>query len=175
MFVFITGGQRSGKSTYAQNRALALTDQPVYLATSRVWDDDHRQRIVRHQKDRDSRWTNVEEEKYLHQHDFTGRVVLLDCITLWLTNLFFDNDGDVEKSLAEAKAIIDALLLQDCILIAVTNEIGMGGISENHVQRKFTDLQGWCNQYLASKADEVVLMVSGIPVCVKGNASVSTQ
>lgn len=168
MFVLVTGGQRSGKSSFAQNLALEKSANPVYLATSRVWDEDHRQRILRHQQDRDARWTNVEEEKFLHQHNFEGRVVLLDCITLWLTNLFFDLQADVDQSLTQAKEIMDALLAQNCDVIAVTNEIGMGGHAENDVQRKFTDLQGWCNQYLASKADRVVLMVSGLPVNVKG-------
>ena len=167
MFVLVTGGQRSGKSSFAQNKALEMSQSPIYLATSRIWDEDHRQRIVRHQQDRDQRWTNIEEEKYIHSHDFTDRVVLLDCITLWLTNLFFDLKGDVDQSLEEAKAIIDQLLAQNFTLIAVTNEIGMGGHGESEVQRKFTDLQGWCNQYLASRADKVVLMVSGIPVEIK--------
>lgn len=169
MFVLITGGQRSGKSAFAQNLALKLSDTPVYLATSRIWDEDHRQRILRHQQDRDARWINLEEEKYLYRHDFSQKVVLLDCITLWLTNIFFDLQSDVDQSLVMAKEIIDRLLEQDFTLIAVTNEIGMGGHGANDVQRKFTDLQGWCNQYLASRAGNVLLMVSGLPLEVKGN------
>ncbi len=76
--VLITGGQRSGKSRYAQEKALSLSSNPVYLATSRVWDEEHRQRIERHKKERGDEWTSIEEEKELGKHDFTGKVVLID-------------------------------------------------------------------------------------------------
>ena len=163
----ITGGQRSGKSGYAQKLALSLSLNPVYLATSRVWDDEHRARIERHKADRGKEWTNIEEEKELSKHDLTGRVVLIDCVTLWATNYFFDMQSDVGAALKTLKAEFDKLIEQDARFIFVTNEIGMGGMSQNDVQRRFADLQGWLNQYIASKADEVFLMVSGIPVKVK--------
>lgn len=165
--VLITGGQRSGKSGYAQRLALSLTAKPVYLATSRVWDDEFRQRVLRHQVDRGPEWTNIEEEKYLSRHDLEGRVVVVDCVTLWGTNFFFDNESNVELSLSELKAEFDKLTTQDAYLIFVTNEIGLGGVSPDPIQRKFTDLQGWLNQYIAEKADTVVLMVSGIPFKIK--------
>ncbi|MBS2210903.1 bifunctional adenosylcobinamide kinase/adenosylcobinamide-phosphate guanylyltransferase [Carboxylicivirga mesophila] len=163
----ITGGQRSGKSNYAQQLALQLSPNPVYLATSRIWDEEHRQRIIRHQADRGPEWTNIEEEKALSKHDFTGRVVLIDCVTLWLTNFFFDNDSHIDQSLEEAKSEFAQLIQQDATFIFVTNEIGLGGMPENPIQRKFTDLQGWMNQHIAQSANEVVLMVSGIAVKVK--------
>lgn len=166
--VLVTGGQRSGKSGYAQRRALSLTSNPVYLATSRVWDEEFRQRVLRHQADRGPEWTNIEEEKYLSHHNLNGRVVVIDCVTLWGTNFFFDNDSNVELSLTELKEEFDRLAEQEAYLIFVTNEIGLGGVSPDPVQRKFTDLQGWLNQYIASRADEVVLMISGIPMKVKG-------
>lgn len=163
----ITGGQRSGKSRYAQQVALKLSSNPVYLATSRVWDEEHRMRIERHKEERGEEWKTVEEEKYIGKHDYTGRVVLIDCITLWATNFFFDLQADVQKALEELKTEFDNLMKQDACFILVTNEIGMGEMSQNDLQRKFADLQGWLNQYIASKADEVYLMVSGIPVKVK--------
>lgn len=165
--VLVTGGQRSGKSGYAQRLALSLTAKPVYLATSRVWDDEFRQRVLRHQVDRGPEWTNIEEEKYLSRHDLEGQVVVVDCVTLWGTNFFFDNESNVELSLSELKAEFDKLTTQDAYLIFVTNEIGLGGVSPDRIQRKFTDLQGWLNQYIAEKADTVVLMVSGIPFKIK--------
>jgi adenosylcobinamide kinase/adenosylcobinamide-phosphate guanylyltransferase len=88
-------------------------------------------------------------------------------VTLWLTNFFFANDSDVDKSLAQAKDEFDRFTSRDATYIFVTNEIGSGGVSANAIQRKFTDLEGWMNQYIASKADEVILMVSGIPVKIK--------
>ena len=79
--ILVTGGQRSGKSGYAQRLALSLSPNPVYLATSRIWDEEFRKRVERHQRDRGPEWTNIEEEKYLSRHDLTGRVVVIDCVT----------------------------------------------------------------------------------------------
>ena len=165
--ILITGGQRSGKSTKAEELALSLSSQPVYLATAHVWDDEFRERVKKHQERRGPEWTNIEEEIHLSKHDLTGRVVVIDCITLWLTNLFYQLDSEVDKTLSEAKKEFDAFTQHDATYIFVTNEIGLGGVSTNQLQRKFTDLQGWMNQYVAQKADEVILMVSGIPVKVK--------
>jgi len=165
--IFITGGQRSGKSSYAQNMALELSENPVYLATSRIWDEEHHNRIKRHQADRGPQWTNIEEEKEVSKHDYSGQVVLMDCITLWLTNFFFDNQSEVDQSLEEAKAEFERLIQQNATFIIVSNEIGMGGQSTNDIQRKFTDLQGWMNQHIAKLADEVFLMVSGLSMKVK--------
>ena len=98
-----------------------------------------------------------------------NKVVLIDCVTLWLTNIFFSNEGreNAVASLEIAKEELAKFTKTDATFIFVTNEIGMGGVSVNAVQRRFTDLQGWMNQHLASLADEVVLMVSGIAVKIK--------
>jgi hypothetical protein len=164
----ITGGERSGKSTYAESEALRLSESPVYLATARVWDEEFRQRILRHQERRGPEWTNIEEDIRLSKHDFTGRVVLIDCITLWATNYFFDMQQDVDQALEALKKEFDTLIQQDATFIFVTNELGMGGMSESRTQRLFTQLQGWMNQYVAARADRVTLMVSGLPLTVKG-------
>ena len=164
----ITGGERSGKSTYAESEALRLSENPVYLATARVWDEEFRQRILRHQERRGPEWTNIEEDIRLSKHDFTGRVVLIDCITLWATNYFFDMQQDVDRALEALKKEFDTLVQQDATFIFVTNELGMGGMSESRTQRLFTQLQGWMNQHVAARADRVTLMVSGLPLTVKG-------
>ena len=164
----ITGGERSGKSTFAESEALRLSESPVYLATARVWDEEFRQRILRHQERRGPEWTNIEEDIRPSKHDFTGRVVLIDCITLWATNYFFDMQQDVDQALEALKKEFDTLVQQDATFIFVTNELGMGGMSESRTQRLFTQLQGWMNQYVAARADRVTLMVSGIPLTVKG-------
>ena len=167
--ILITGGQRSGKSEYAEQMALGLAADPVYMATARVWDDEFRERVRRHQERRGPQWTNIEEPMWLSQHDVAGRVVVVDCITLWLTNFFFfEDDNDVARALQQAQEVFDRLVSQPgATFIFVTNEIGLGGVSENALQRRFTDLQGWMNQYVARRADEVVLMVSGISIKVK--------
>ena len=172
--ILITGGQRSGKSQQAERLALSLSNNPVYLATAHIWDEEFRQRVIMHQQRRGSQWTNIEEEKQLCRHDVTGRVVVIDCITLWCTNFFFSREKaeweqpSVDDALECLKAEFDKFTSQDATFIFVTNEIGSGGVSENAIQRRFTDLEGWMNQYVASKADEVILMVSGIPLRIKG-------
>ena len=171
--ILITGGQRSGKSRYAEELALSLSDHPVYVATAHIWDEEFRQRVLRHQERRGPQWTNIEEERELSRHNLTGQVAVIDCITLWCTNYFFDrNKPDneqptVDEALKLLKEEFNRFTNQDATLIFVTNEIGAGGVSTDVIQRRFTDLQGWMNQYVAQKADEVILMVSGIPVKIK--------
>ena len=165
--ILITGGARSGKSSYAEQLALRLSSNPVYLATARVWDDEFRQRVVKHQERRGSEWTNIEEEKQLSKHNLEGRTVLIDCITMWCNNFFFDLHDDVDATLEAMKQEFLKFTQQEATYIFVTNEIGMGGTSINDVQRRFTDLQGWFNQFVASQADEVIFMVSGIPMKIK--------
>ena len=171
--ILITGGQRSGKSRYAEELALSLSDHPVYVATAHIWDEEFRQRVLRHQERRGPQWTNIEEERELSRHNLTGQVAVIDCITLWCTNFFFDrNKPDneqptVDEALKLLKEEFNRFTNQDATLIFVTNEIGAGGVSTDVIQRRFTDLQGWMNQYIAQKADEVILMVCGIPVKIK--------
>ena len=166
--ILITGGQRSGKSSKAEELALSLSDHPVYVATAHIWDEEFRERVRCHQERRGPQWTNIEEETALSRHDLTGRVAVIDCVTLWLTNyISAPGVGTIDSILAEAKAEFDAFTAHDATYIFVTNEIGSGGVSDNALQRRFTDLQGWMNQYIASKADEVILMVSGIAVNIK--------
>lgn len=165
--ILITGGQRSGKSMYAEQLALELSNEPIYIATSRIWDKEHEARIRRHQQRRGKEWTTLEEEKALSQLNIKGQVVLIDCVTLWATNFFFDLKSNVEESLEALKQEFSAFTEQDATFIFVTNEIGMGGMPTHEKQRKFADLQGWLNQYIAAKSDEVILMVCGIPHKVK--------
>ncbi|WP_461643065.1 bifunctional adenosylcobinamide kinase/adenosylcobinamide-phosphate guanylyltransferase [Labilibaculum euxinus] len=167
MIHLITGGQRSGKSLFAEDLALSLSNQPVYLATSRIWDEAHRERIEIHKSRRGNQWTTIEEEKFLSRHDFSGKVVLLDCITLWINNFFFDNEEDDKKSLQEAIQELEKLLNQNCDWIIVTNELGLGGHPENKLAMRFNDLQGSINQYIAKKADRVTLIISGLPLEIK--------
>lgn len=164
----VTGGQRSGKSSFAEKLALSLSANPIYIATSRIWDEEYRQRITRHQLARGNEWTNIEEEKKLSQHDVTHKTVLVDCVTLWATNYFFDLDSNIEQALTELKQEFDLFTQQNAQFIFVTNEIGLGGTPENTLQRKFTDLLGWLNQYIAQQADEVYFSVAGIPMKIKG-------
>lgn len=165
---FVTGGQRSGKSSFAQELALMKSNTPIYLATSRIWDDDFKERVDRHKSDRGDNWTTLEIPLHISQADIENKVVVLDCITLWLTNLYFDNQElKIDDILEMAKVELNQLFEKHCELVIISNEIGMGGHAENAVARRFTDLQGWVNQFVASLADEVTLMISGLSLKIK--------
>jgi len=165
--VFVTGGQRSGKSSYAQQLAELKSEAPVYLATAHIWDEDFQKRVERHKSDRGEQWVTLEEEVEISRFDLKGKTVVLDCVTLWLTNIFYRNNSDVDRSLEQAKNEWKKFTKQEFTAIVVSNELGMGVHPENELARKFADLQGWMNQHIASCSDEVVLMVSGIPVEIK--------
>jgi adenosylcobinamide kinase / adenosylcobinamide-phosphate guanylyltransferase len=169
MICFITGGTRSGKSKYAQESALNLSPDPVHVATA-VWNDkDHefKERVVRHRADRDKRWNNLEEPYHISRLPLENKIVVIDCVTLWLTNFFALHNYDPEQTLLALQNEIDKLLGMNAIFLIVSNEIGMGLHADTEIGRKFTDLQGWANQYIARKAQKVVLMVSGIPLIIK--------
>ena len=170
--ILITGGERSGKSSYAESLALSISPNPVYIATAHIWDEEFRQRVQLHKERRGPQWTSIEEEINLAGCKIEGKCAVIDCVTLWLTNLIqphLSKSGnfDVKTMLENAKSQFEEFMAQDATFIFVTNEIGSGGVSPNPMQRRFTDLQGWMNQYIAEKADEVYLMVSGIPVKIK--------
>ncbi len=164
---YISGGERSGKSSFAQNLACQLSDTPIYIATSRIWDEDHQKRIDRHKNDRDSRWTSIEEEKELYKHIHTGKTIVIDCVTLWLTNFFVDNNNNAQIALQLAKKEFDKFKNTSANIIIISNEIGMGVHAQTHIGRKFTELQGWMNQYIAKHANKATFMVSGLPLTLK--------
>lgn len=169
----VTGGARSGKSTFAEELVLSFSEHPIYLATARVWDEDFEKRIHRHREIRRGKgWTTIEEEKAISGLSLDGEVVLMDCVTLWLTNIFTDNGYDLDRSLSEAVREWDLFREKDFRLVVVTNEIGMGVHASDKAARHFTDLQGFVNQHIARYADDVYLCVSGIPVQIKGEKAI---
>ena len=170
MIILITGGTRSGKSSYAQKLALEMSSNPVYVATAKVWDEDFKERVDKHKSSRDERWINMEEQRNVSDLPLSGKVAVVDCVTLWLTNFFSDHKYQIDPSLVAIQKEIDAMKEMDASYIIITNEIGMGVHAETEIGRKFTDLQGWANQYIASIADKVIFMVSGIPVTIKNDS-----
>jgi adenosylcobinamide kinase/adenosylcobinamide-phosphate guanylyltransferase len=168
MVTLVLGGARSGKSRYASQLARKLSPAPILLATSRPWDDDHRARIARHRADRGPEWTTVEEEKAIARPDLAGRVVVVDCVTLWLTNHFVDARSDHAAAHAAASAELERALGVPATWIFVSNELGMAPHAQTEAMRKFVDIQGFVNQQIAARADTVVLTVAGIPVPIKG-------
>lgn len=167
MIIYITGGARSGKSRFAQEKALQLTNAPVYVATAHIWDDNFAERVQLHKNERGPEWTTYESETNIHKLPIENKVVVIDCVTLWLTNLFVAFENNIDHSLTAFKEEIDALTKLSGTFIIISNEIGMGVHADTEIGRKFTDLQGWANQYVASKADEAIFMVSGLALNLK--------
>jgi adenosylcobinamide kinase/adenosylcobinamide-phosphate guanylyltransferase len=167
--ILITGGARSGKSRYAEQRALEMSVRPLYVATAEAKDEEMAQRIAKHKKRRDAQWRTIEEplalaEALLAQRGKTD-CALVDCLTLWISNLLIRHD---EKYASEkVEALIETLPQLSFHLLFVTNEVGWGIVPDNPLARKFRDLAGWTNQQMAQAADEVILMVAGMPMIVK--------
>lgn len=168
MIALVLGGARSGKSRYAADAARSLSPSPVMLATSRIYDADHADRIARHRADRGPEWRTIEEEKAIARADLAGRVVVVDCVTLWLTNFFLDMGADPAAAQDAALAELSRVEAIDARWIFVSNELGMAPHAPTEMGRKFVDLQGFVNQAIAARAAAVSLMVAGIPLAVKG-------
>ncbi len=166
--IMVTGGQRSGKSELAERIALQLSDNPLYIATAMVTDDEMARRVEVHRQRRGHKWRLAEEQLWPSRHISSGDTALLDCITTWATNLLLHYQEDADKTLDAVRSEIARIASIDgATVIAVTNEIGLGGISPNPLQRKFTDLHGMANRCLADNASEVYMTLSGIPVKIK--------
>jgi len=167
--VLITGGTRSGKSRYAEERAGEAGERRLYVATAEAKDGEMERRIAEHRNRRGGEWTTVEEpmeiSNELLRHRAEVDCALVDCLTLWLSNLLLRQDESaVTKKIDE---LIDTLKLLDFHVFFVTNELGSGVVPDNPLARQFRDLVGRANQRMAQAADEVVLMVAGLPVIVK--------
>lgn len=167
--VFVTGGARSGKSSFAISEALKLKGRKAYIASAEALDGEMKDRIKKHRKDRGDGWDTYEEpiriSEVLRKIKGQYRVILIDCLTLWLSNLMMNNKG-IEK---EIKLLCSALHAAPCTLFVVSNEVGMGIVPENEVARRFRDMAGALNQKVAEIADEVYMVVAGIPVKIKSS------
>ncbi len=166
--VFVTGGARSGKSSFAMSEALKLKGRKAYIASAEALDGEMKERIKKHKKDRGDGWDTYEEpiriSDVLKKIEGQYSVILLDCLTLWLSNLMMNNKG-IEK---EIELLCSALNAESCTLYVVSNEVGMGIVPENEMARRFRDMAGALNQKIAGIADEVYMVVAGIPVKIKG-------
>jgi adenosylcobinamide kinase/adenosylcobinamide-phosphate guanylyltransferase len=164
--ILITGGARSGKSMRAEARVRAFAGQPVYIATAEALDAEMRERIARHRARRGREWlereTPLELVTALAETD-GGGARLVDCLTLWLSNLLHaGRDWSIEAS-----RLADALVRQQSPVVLVSNEVGLGIVPENALARQFRDAAGLLNQMIARVADEVEFVVAGLPMRVK--------
>ncbi|MFZ5700696.1 MAG: bifunctional adenosylcobinamide kinase/adenosylcobinamide-phosphate guanylyltransferase [Pseudomonadota bacterium] len=168
--LLVLGGARSGKSRYAQARAEALTGELVYVATAQGFDQEMRERIALHRTDRGPRWSTVEAPLELAEaitaHSRPGTVVLVDCLTLWASNLILAEHETAAATAGLLRAVLDA----PGPVILVANEVGLGIVPDNALARHFRDVAGRINQELATEVDEVVMMVAGLPLVLKPKA-----
>jgi adenosylcobinamide kinase / adenosylcobinamide-phosphate guanylyltransferase len=167
--ILITGGARSGKSRYAEQRATELGPRRLYIATAEATDEEMRQRIEEHKTRRGNDWVTIEEPVELAETLVVQGVrtdcALVDCLTLWISNLLLRYD--VKYAQEKVKQFVETTRQLDFHLVLVTNEVGWGIVPDNPLARQFRDLSGWANQRLAAAANEVVLVVAGIPMIVK--------
>jgi len=165
--LFVLGGARSGKSRYAQARAEAMPGELIFIATAEALDEDMASRIERHRADRDARWRTVEAPldiaTVIADEARPGRVVLVDCLTLWASNLLFAG-RDIA---AETEKLVAAVTQGAGTLILVANEVGLGIVPDNALARQFRDAAGMINQAVAAAADEAVLLAAGLPIKLK--------
>jgi adenosylcobinamide kinase/adenosylcobinamide-phosphate guanylyltransferase len=173
----ITGGARSGKSRLAQELAVKAGGQVLFVATAEAGDEEMKRRIEAHRKLRPAGWETLEITTHIGSQIIKNigkaKTVIIDCITLLINNVFQQFDKNADPSLLEKAIVAEINELLDCIkrtkadFIIVTNEVGLGIIPGDKVSRLYRDLLGTANRMLAEKADEVCLMIAGIPVYVK--------
>ena len=174
--IFITGGARSGKSVFAEKLTREFGSVLCYLATAQTLDNEMDERVKRHRERRGEQWQTLEEPLDLSRalqgcDDGRYQAILVDCVTLWLSNLLFAYQGTTddleEKVLVDVRHLADTLRKTATPVILVSNEVGMGIVPENALARLYRDIAGRANQLLAAAADEVHVVISGMPLRLK--------
>lgn len=174
---FIFGGARSGKSLFAEQLAVQISDSTdaakIYIATATAGDAEMTDRIAKHKDRRGNDWALVEEPlalaEALKSHAAYNRVLLIDCITLWLTNILLA-DRDIT---AEIATLVETLQIMDGHLILVSNEVGLGIVPDTALGRRFQDFSGQANREIAAVADYVAFVAAGLPLTLKGSSPIS--
>jgi adenosylcobinamide kinase/adenosylcobinamide-phosphate guanylyltransferase len=171
--IFITGGAKSGKSSFAMKEAAAIPGRKVYVATAEALDEEMKERIEAHQRLRGKDWDTYEEPikiaDLIRQIGNRYDVIVIDCLTLWVSNLMHAglSTGDNMENLKEALDNVRATRQAGPSIYIVSNEVGSGIVPENEIARKFRDIAGILNQKIAEAADEVYMVVAGIPWKIK--------
>lgn len=173
MIEFVLGGARSGKSLYAEEQAAKAGKQVVYIATAEAGDAEMKSRISQHQHRRPEQWETIEEPIQLASvikfHDNNDSCLLVDCLTLWLSNIMFDRQGREQQVVFshETSALLEVLSTFSGHVVLVSNELGLGVIAMDKMTRKFVDEAGLLHQKIAALSDRVVLVTAGIPQVIK--------
>ena len=168
MKTLVLGGARSGKSHYAEQTVDQLQRQVVYIATAESGDQEMQQRINMHQAQRPATWQLVEEpinlSEALFNNDNNTNVILVDCLTLWLSNVLAENDSNTQEKVDE---LVDAVSQVSAELVMVSNEVGQGVVPMGELTRKFVDESGRMHQKLAQVCEHVVIITAGLPQILK--------
>jgi len=173
LLTLVLGGARSGKSGYAEQCARDSKKQVVYIATAAVKDEEMRCRVERHRDQRPNQWQTVEEPinlaAVIHEYSSTSHFLLIECLTLWLNNVLYNQRGEIQESVLErqSKQLIDTLVTFSGDLIIVSNELGLGVVAMDKNTRRFVDEAGLLHQKIAQISDRVVLVTAGIPQILK--------
>ena len=172
MIQLILGGARSGKSRLAEQKAKDSGLSVTYVATAQAYDDEMRERILHHQADRPTDWGLVEEPLYLAdrlvQIDQANQLILVDCMTLWMSNLLLNDQKDFQS--LQCQKLLEMLPTLKSEIILVSNETGLGVVPMGQLSRKFVDESGRLHQQLGQIADHVVFCVAGFPIVLKGES-----
>ena len=173
MIELVLGGTRSGKSSYAEKRATESGKKVIYIATAEAGDSEMHTRIKRHRQNRPQNWETVEEPiklaDVIQQNSGTEFCLLVDCLTLWLTNILFDKQGQIQQTVFENETtdLFDTLSSYSGQLILVSNEIGLGVVAMDKMTRRFVDEAGLLHQKIAAISNKVVLITAGLPQVLK--------
>ncbi|MBJ9951515.1 MULTISPECIES: bifunctional adenosylcobinamide kinase/adenosylcobinamide-phosphate guanylyltransferase [unclassified Acinetobacter] len=172
MLQLILGGARSGKSKLAEQIAKETSLNVIYIATAQAWDEEMQLRIAHHQSQRPSEWQLIEETYYLadtlKKNDQEGQLILVDCLTLWMSNLLIHDDQNLQ--IQECQKLLQVLPKLQSQVILVSNETGLGVVPMGEITRKFVDESGRLHQQLGQLADRVVFCIAGFPMVLKGES-----
>lgn len=173
MIELVLGGARSGKSSYAEQQAIKSAKKVIYIATAQAGDAEMKERIMRHQQQRPQNWQTIEESinlaAVIQQYNAEDCCLLVDCLTLWLTNILFDQHGELQQAVFEKQtnALFDVLSTCSGQVLLVTNEVGLGIVAIDKMTRRFVDEAGFLHQKLAVLSDKVVMLTAGLPQVLK--------
>lgn len=169
--MLVLGGARSGKSSFALDLCDRMEGKRYFIATAQVLDDEMKERIRHHQKERGNGWTTIEEPleicRRIKENDKKETIILVDCLTLWLSNLYMKYESGNEMVYKKIEELVDILSSIKGRVVLVSNEVGMGIVPENRLARLYRDAAGTMNKKIAEKADRVVITFSGLPMVLK--------
>lgn len=169
--MLVLGGARSGKSSFALDTCIRMEGRHIFIATAQALDEEMKERIRRHRKERGRDWVTLEETveiaKKLKGIDNENTIILVDCLTLWLNNLYMEFGPDNDRIYKKIDELVDGITTVKGRVVLVSNEVGMGIVPENKLARLYRDAAGAMNRRIAEKADKVVVSFSGLPMVLK--------